>query len=79
MSISTLFPISLFLLSSFLASSLNVFSGITSLIVNFWVIDFKTSNASTYFFPCSSIGFICFSNAFPSGEHVNLACSIIPL
>ena len=41
-------------------------------------------------FPCSSIDFICFSfwfsvvsvyfsNAFPEGEQINLACSIIPL
>ena len=70
------FSISLILLSSFLASSLNVFSGMTSLIVNFWVIGFKVS---TCLFRCSSIVLICFSNALPSGEYVNLACSIILL
>ena len=63
--------ISLVLLSSFLASSLNVFYGVTSLINNFQVIGFK---ASTCFFPCPSIVFICFLNPLPSGEYVNLAC-----
>ena len=29
------------------------------------------------FFPCSSIVFICFSKAFPNGEYVNFACSIV--
>ena len=38
------------LLSSFLASSVNVFSGIASLIVNFLVLGIKTSKASTCFF-----------------------------
>ena len=55
------------LLISFLDSAVNVFSGITSLIVNFWVADFKTFAASTCSFPCSSIVFICFSNALPRG------------
>ena len=31
------------------------------------------------FSPWSSIAFICFSNAIPSGENVNVACSIILL
>ena len=38
---------------------------------------FKSSKASTYFFPCFSIVFICFSKAFPKADKVNLACSII--
>ena len=63
---------SLILSSLFLASSLNLFSRITSLIVNFWVLGFKTSKASTCSFPCSSIVFLCFSKAFPKGEYVNL-------
>ena len=71
--------ISLILLSSLLASSVNVFSGIASLIVNFRLLGFKTSKDSTCFFPCSSIVFICFSNAIPSGKYVNLACSIVRL
>ena len=29
------------------------------------------------FFPCSSIFFICFLNVLPSGEYVNLVCSVI--
>ena len=74
---SIVFSISLILSSSFLSSSLYVFSRIESLIVNFWVLRFKISKASTCFFPCSSIVFICFSNTLPSGEYVNLACSII--
>ena len=57
------------LLNSFLASSLNVFSGITSLIVDFLVLGFKTSTASTYFF-------LCFSKALPREEYIYLACSI---
>ena len=35
---------------NFLASSVNAFCGITSLIVNFWTFDFKTSKSSTCFF-----------------------------
>ena len=71
-SLSTVFSISLLLLSSFSVSSLNVFSGITSFIVNFWVLGFKTSNASTcFFFLWSSIVFIYFSNALTSEESVN--------
>ena len=35
--------------------------------------DFKAFKASTYFIPWSSIVFICFWNAFPSGEYANLA------
>ena len=31
------------------------------------------------FFPCSSIVFVCFSNALPRGEYVNFPCSIILL
>ena len=58
---------SLILVGSLLASSLNVFSRITSLIVNFWELVFKTSKVN--FFP----------NALPSGEYVNLAYSIILL
>ena len=45
--------------------------------------DFKVFKASTYsinlFIPWSSVIFICFSNALPSGKYVNLACSIILL
>ena len=55
LSLSTIFSISLSLFRSFLVSSVNVFSRIASLIVNFWVLGFKTSKASTCFFPCSSI------------------------
>ena len=31
------------------------------------------------FFPCSSIVFICFSDALPNGEYVNVPCCIILL
>ena len=50
LSLSTIFSISLSLFRSFLVSSVNVFSRIASLIVNFWVLGFKTSKASTCFF-----------------------------
>ena len=73
------FSISFILLSLFLASTVNAFSGIQYLIVNFWVTGFKTSKASTCFFPCSTIAFICFSNALLRGKYTNLACSIIYL
>ena len=43
------------------------------------MLGFKTSKASTYFFCCSSIVFICFWNALPSEEYVKLTCSIILL
>ena len=33
--------------------------------------------ASSCFLSCPSIGFVCFWKAFPNGEYVNLACSII--
>ena len=33
--------------------------------------------ASSCFLSCPSIGFVCFSKAFPNGEYLNLACSII--
>ena len=36
-------------------------------------------NSVYLFFPCSSIVFICFSNALWRGEYVNFACSIILL
>ena len=75
-------PLYLFLkilLSSFLASSLNAFFGITFLIANFWVLSFKTSEAPTYFLSCFSIVFICFSNALSRREYVNLVCSTIRL
>ena len=39
--------------------------------------DFNTFKASTCFFPCPSIVFICFSNALPSEEYINLAFYII--
>ena len=71
-----LFLISLNLLSSYLASSLNLFSGVASLIVNFRVLGFQTSKALTFFFPCYSIAFFSFSNGLASGDYVNLACSI---
>ena len=47
---STAFSIYSISLSSFLASPVNVFSGIASFIVNFWTLGFKTSKASTCFF-----------------------------
>ena len=50
-----------------------------SLIVTFWVIGFKTFNASTYFFPDTLIVYKCLSNVSPCGEYVNVACSIILL
>ena len=51
-----------------------------SIVFSSWFFSgFKTSKASTCFIPCSSIVFICFSNALPSGEYVNLAGSIILL
>ena len=84
-SLSTAFSISLILLGSFLVSSVNVFSGIVYLIVNFWVLGFKTFKTSTcfsflyFFFHDSSIVFICFPNALSSREYANLACSIILL
>ena len=78
-SLSTVFSVHLILLNSFLASSVNVFFRITSLIVNFWVLGFKNFKASNCFFRCSSFVFICFSNALMSGEYLNLACSIILL
>ena len=31
------------------------------------------------FFPCSLNVFVCFSNALPSGQYVNFACSVILL
>ena len=48
----------------------------TSLIVNFWVVGFKTSKASNCFFPFSSIVSLCFSKVLTKGEYVNLAYSI---
>ena len=62
-----------------MTSSLNPSSGIASLIVSFSVTGFKTSKPLCCFFPYSSSVFICFANALPSGEYVNLACSIILL
>ena len=73
------FSISFILLSLFLASTINAFSVIQYLIVNFWALGFKTSKASTCFFTCSAITFICFSNALLRGKYTNLACSIIYL
>ena len=70
---NTVFFNFLFLLSSFLASSVNVFSGITSFIVNFKLLKLQLA------FPCSSIVFICFPNALPNEQYVILACSIILL
>ena len=49
------------------------------MIVNFWVLVFKTSKASTWFFRCSSVVYICFSSALARGESVKLACFIILL
>ena len=63
-------------MSSFLASSLSVFSGIISILDNFWLLGFKTSKASACFFSFSTIVFVCFSKAFPNKEYANLACSI---
>ena len=54
-SLFTFFSISLILLSWFLASSLNAFSGIASLIVIFLVLGFKTSKASA----CFDLDLIC--------------------
>ena len=53
-----------------------MFSAITYLIANFWVLGFKTFKASTCFFSGSSIIFFCISKALPRREYVNLACSI---
>ena len=39
--------------------------------------DFKAFKTSTCSIPWSSIVFVCFSNALPRGEQVNLSCSII--
>ena len=69
-SLSTVFSVHLILLNSFLASSVNVFSRIASLIVNFWVLGFKNFKTSNCFFPCSSFVFICFSNALMSVENI---------
>ena len=74
----TFFP-TLILLSSFLASLFTTFSGITFLIVNFWVIGFKTFEASNC---CFSFFFYCFClllKTFPKGEYAILPCSIILL
>ena len=73
------FKFHLISLGFFSASLGNVFSEITSLIVNFWILGFKTSKASTCFFPCYLIVSICFLSALQSGEYVNLACFIILL
>ena len=40
---------------------------------------FKAFKALTYFIPCSSIVFICFSNTLSRGEYINVACYIIIL
>ena len=37
---------------------------------SFWFV-----TACICFFPCFSAVFICFSKAFPKGEHLNLTCS----
>ena len=64
------------LISSFLIS----FGKSPSIDFSFWFFSgSKTSKASTCFFPCSSVIFICFSKAFPKGEYVNVAYSIILL
>ena len=42
----------------------------------FYIKAFKTSKASTCFFPCSSIVFVCFSKTFSKRGYANLACSI---
>ena len=43
-----------------------------------WIICFPLSFfALIWFFPSSSIVFVCFSKAFPKGERINLDCSII--
>ena len=68
------FSISLILLSLFLTSLVNVFCEINILIVNFWVLGFKTLKASTCFFRCSSVAFIYFSNAIPNGDYAYLGC-----
>ena len=47
------------------ASSVNVFSGIASIIVNFLILGFKTFKVSISFFPCSLTLFICFSMFHP--------------
>ena len=65
-----------FLISSFLfliSLFLIFFEKSPSIVFSSW---FSTS---TCFIAWSSIAFIYFSNALPSGEHVNLACSIILL
>ena len=74
-SLSTVFSVSLILLSSLIS----VFSRIASLIVNFLVIDFKILKASTCFFPSFSVAFICSLNALPTRKYVNSAFSIILL
>ena len=50
---------------SFWASSLNLYYGIPSSLVNCWASDFKTFKACIYFFPWSSVILVCFSKAFP--------------
>ena len=62
------FLISLFLTSFQISPSIDSSSRFPS--------SFKAFKASTCFIPRSSIVFICFSSALPSGEYANLACSI---
>ena len=63
----------------FLVSLFFIFFGKITLI-NFtscmFSFGFKTSEALTCFLPSPSVTFICFLNALPKGEYVNLTCSI---
>ena len=52
------FFISSVLLSSFLASPVNLFSGMTSLILNFWALRFKTSKVSKLVFSLAVLLFL---------------------
>ena len=65
---STVLSISLILLSSTLASSVNVFSGIAYLIVNFWVIGLKSSNVSTCFFLVLPLFLFIFQMLYQEGN-----------
>ena len=71
---------SLIFLSSFLTSLVNLSSKISFLIINFWLLGFKTYKASTCFFHLVlQLLLFLFSNALQAGEYVNLVCYVILL
>lgn len=74
------YSLSLVPFKSILAFSWDWSSGIIFLIDFSWCLyRFNDSKCFTYIPHCYSIFFVCISNAFPKGEYVNLACTIVPL